>query len=242
VKLLRAGPAENCRGSRPHSREALLKTHRTITDEVLKSNRTNARRSTGPRDTTHTISNARTHGLLAKFLVFDDAEEEVAFQSLSAELIADYKPAGCLETALVDEIAVCLWKMRKVNHLEQAEMRDRRKASRSILDAVVAHSELDPLPLFQRDDGTRSAARRGWECEELVVRTGTRNSRKEEAREETKNAAGQVHIEARLTTSIESLLRYTASTKRDFYKAIRALRDIQRERLEGSADGEATSE
>jgi hypothetical protein len=213
-----------------------LKTHRTITGEVLKSNRANARRSTGPRDATHTRSNAQSHGLLAKFLVFDDSAEAAAFQTLSAELMADYKPAGCLETALVDEIAVCLWKMRNANHFEQVELSDRRKASRAILDAVVAHSELELLPLFQRDDGMRSAARRGWECQDLIVRTGTRNSEQEERLEETKNKAGQVQIEARLTNSIESLLRYTASIKRDLYRAIRALRDIQRERVEGSAD------
>jgi len=216
-------------------RRAHMKIKRGITDVVLKANRVNARRSTGPRDATHARSNARTHGLLARYLVFDDAEEQGAFQSLLAELMADYKPVGRVETSLVDEIAVCLWKMSNANHLEQVEMSDRRKASRSILDAVVAHSELEPLPIFQRDDGTRSAARRGWECEELIVRTDTRNSQKEEGHDETKNRAGQVHIEARLTNSIDSLLRYTASIKRDLYRAIRALRDIQRERLEGSA-------
>jgi hypothetical protein len=220
-----------------HSVGAPLKTQRTITDDVVKSNQANARKSTGPRDATHTRSNARTHGLLAKFLVFDDAEEQAAFQSLLAELMNDCKPVGCVETALVNEITVCLWKMAKANQIEEVEASDRRKASRSILDAVVAHNELEPLPLFQRDDGTRSAARRGWECQELIIRTASKNSEKEELREETKNKAGQVQIEARLTNSIDGLLRYGASIKRDLYRAIQTLRDIQRERLQGAADG-----
>jgi hypothetical protein len=221
--------------------EAPLKTYRTMTDQVIKSNQANARKSTGPRDSTHTKHNAQSHGLLAKSLVFDNAEDQAAFQLLSTELIADYKPAGCLETALVVEIAVCLWKMGKANQLEQVEMSNRRKASRSILDAVVAHSELEPLPIFQRDDGARSEARRGWECGELIVRTGTRNSRKDERRQETENTAGQIQIEARLTNSIDSLLRYSASIKRDLYRAIWALRDIQRERIGSSSDTKEVS-
>ena len=240
-----------------------MKTKRTVTNDVLKANQSNARKSAGPRDTTRTARNARTHGLLAQYLVFDDVEEESAFQSLLARLMLDRRPVGCLEAALIDEIAVCLWKMSKANQLEQVEMSNRRKASRSILDSVVAHSEQEPLPLFQRDDGTMSAARCGWECEELVVHTGTRNSRIETGHEGTinstgnanttgrsnfqkatghehaKNTAGQVHIEARLTNSIDSLLRYTASIKRDFYRAIRALHEMQRERVERSADSGA---
>ena len=68
------------------------------------------------------------------------------------------------------------------------------------------------------------------------MRTGTRSSESEEQRDETKGKVGQVQVEARLTNSIDGLLRYAASIRRDFYRAIRTLREIQRERCEGSPD------
>ena len=51
-----------------------------------------------------------------------------------------------------------------------------------------------------------------------------------------KEKRGNVEIEARLTTSIETILRYMTRLKRNLYKAIRVLGDLQdrRARVSGS--------
>jgi hypothetical protein len=51
--------------------------------------------------------------------------------------------------------------------------------------------------------------------------------------------SGHVQIEARLNTSLHTILRYQAAIKRDMYRAIAELRSRQRER-EGKALPETT--
>jgi hypothetical protein len=177
-------------------------------------------------------SNAATHGLLAKKLVFVDEEERTEFNTLVDDLEADYQPFGRTEQALVEEIAVCLWKMQKINGLEEKEITRRSEASKAILRSVAANCENKPLPLFVKDDGSCSPAELGWECRELIVRTGNSSSEQEQmfGGEDSTTKTGNVQIEARLNTSIDSVLRYAAAIKRDLYRAVGTLRDMQRER------------
>ena len=58
-----------------------------------------------------------------------------------------------------------------------------------------------------------------------MVRRSSREFEKDEIFDKEK--CGNVEIEARLTTSIETILRYTTRLKRDLYKAIRVLGDLQ---------------
>ena len=152
--------------------------------------------------------------------------------TLVDDLEADHQPLGRTEQALVEEIAVCLWKMQKINGLEQKEITMRSEASKAILRSVAANCEDKPLPLFVNDDGSRSPAELGWECRELIVQTGSTSSEQEQMHggEDSTAKSGKVQIEARLNTSIDSILRYSAAIKRDLYRAIGTLRDIQRER------------
>jgi hypothetical protein len=213
-----------------------MKIKKIITEKGLAANRANAKKSSGPSNTKATKLNGTTHGLLARSLVFRDEEESAEFKTLLDELERDRQPVGRMEQALVEEIGVCLWKMGTLNGLEQIELENRRKASTAILQAVAENCEDKPLPLFSNDDGSRSAAQLSWECRELIVRTGTNNSEREESPDgEDKTAkGGNTVIEARLNTTGEGLLRYSAAIKRDFYHATKTLRDIQRERNDHS--------
>ncbi|HST11924.1 MAG TPA: hypothetical protein VLL05_16220, partial [Terriglobales bacterium] len=101
--------------------------------------------------------------------------------------------------------------------------------------AVADSSDDKPLPLFVNNDGSRSEAQLAWECRELIVRTGTGTSSSERndntlGADETSATRGNVQIEAKLSTSGDNLLRYSAAIKRDFYRAIGTLHCIQRER------------
>jgi hypothetical protein len=95
----------------------------------LNANRRNALQSTGPR-TPHgkRISrwNSLRHGLLARDVVIQDGparEREEDFLKLLAALRNDLEPMGSLEEILVENIAVCYWRLRRVLQAENGEIR-----------------------------------------------------------------------------------------------------------------------
>ena len=216
-----------------------MKIKKSVTEKVIAANRANAQKGTGPQSTRTVKLNALKHSVLAKHLVFRDEQEEAEFNNLQAELEDEYQPCGQTERALVDEIAICLWKLQILNGWELQEITNRRKAAKAILRAVAENYDEEQLPLFTKGDGSRSAARLGWDCQELIVRTGTRNSEQDESfAGDTKDKAGHVQIEAKLTTSLDTILRYQAALKRDLYRAIAALRAIQAQRCGENDAGE----
>lgn len=212
-----------------------MKQRKTVTDKVLAANRANARKSTGPLNTNAVKHNAIKHGLLAQNLLFKSDEEKGEFEELLGDLMVEQKSAGPLERILVEDAAVSIWKLRTTNGWDLQELANRRKAGRAVLETVAEHQEENQLQLFSRWNGENSAAaRRGWDCEELVVRTGTRNAETDETLGQHSKATGHVQIEAKLTTSLDAVLRYQAAIRRDLYRAIAALRHMRHDREEGT--------
>ena len=109
----------------------------------IATNRRNALRSTGPRTPEGKRAvrwNALKHGLLAREVVIpvgEGKENPDDFRNLLAQLRDDLQPAGVLEEILVEKIAVCYWRLRRVLRSEMGEIRQR-------LDGV-AHSVFLPL-------------------------------------------------------------------------------------------------
>jgi hypothetical protein len=132
------------------------------------------------------------------------------------------------------KVAVAFWKLAEENGWEMQAFAHRRQATAAILNTLAENYDGEQLPLFSERDGSHSAAQLGWDCQELVVRTGTRNSEEEneEISEERRGKVGHVQIEARLNTSFDTILRYQASINRDLYRALAELRSMQRERRE----------
>jgi hypothetical protein len=220
-----------------------VKIKKSVTGKVIAANQANAHKTTGPQNTKAVSQNARKHGLLAKYLPFQNEEEEEEFNMLQAELDDEYQPCGETERALAGEIAICLWKLQILNGWELQEITNRRKAAKAILRAVAENYDEEPLPLFTKGDGSRSAAQLGWDCQELIVRTGTRKSEQDESFSgDTKDKAGHVQIEAKLNTSLDTILRYQAALKRDLYRAIAALRAIQGQRCGENDAGKTNDE
>jgi hypothetical protein len=216
-----------------------LTIKKTVSGKVIAANRANARNSTGPRsiaDKRAVGHHAVKHGLLAKRLIFRDQEEQAEFNALLDELQDEFRPEGVLERMLAEEVGVCWWKLKTALGWELQEIRDRRKAASAILLAVAQNYNEERLPLFTKGDGSHSAAGLGWDCQELVVRTGTTSSEQEEARSSLDKTGKSDHVQivAKLNTSMDSILRYETNLKRDLYRAIATLRDIQRERRAGS--------
>lgn len=175
--------------------------------------------------------NALIHGLLSKRLKFESDEDRSEFGRLLRELEEDRQSVGPLERTLVEEAAVCIWKLQLANGLEARAIESRREASRALMQTVADNHQYEQIPLFTQWNGKASAAHLGWECQELVVRSAKRDVRQERHGQDDLNSnAGQVEIEAKLTTSLESILRYQTTIKRDLYQVLSTLREIQRDR------------
>ena len=88
------------------------------------ANRANALKSTGPSTATgRAISsrNAERHGLLSTRLFLED-EDSAEFDALQLELQAALGPVGTAELAIVERIAISLWRQRRLVSAETAEI------------------------------------------------------------------------------------------------------------------------
>ena len=102
---------------------------RKVSLKKIEANRRNALRSTGPKTPQGKRAvrwNALKHGPLAKEVVIqagDGKESRSEFRNLMAQLWEDIHPEGVLEEMLVEKIAVCYWRLRRVLRSEIGEIR-----------------------------------------------------------------------------------------------------------------------
>jgi hypothetical protein len=95
----------------------------------IEANRRNAMFSTGPKtpEGKSVVKwNALKHGLLCKEIVVkagDGKENKSEFHNLLSRLWEDIKPVGVLEEILVEKIAVCYWRLRRLFRCEIGEIR-----------------------------------------------------------------------------------------------------------------------
>ncbi len=202
-----------------------MKIKRTVTKRVLAANRANGKYNPGPRNPQNTSDNAVTHGLLAKKLVFRTDDEKQSYDALAAELADHHQPFGPTERLLVSEMAISLWRLQAVYGWESLEVSNRANAAAAIVQGLRENDKAQELPLF-------AATQQGWSAQEMVVRSGSRSSNEEEALLDEARKTGYIILETKMTSSLETILRYSAAIRRDFYRALVALRELQLERLE----------
>jgi hypothetical protein len=88
----------------------------------LAANRRNARRSTGPRTAAGKAvvrENALKHGFLSRHLIIE-GESPADFGQLLDDLLAEYRPVGVVESGLVEQVAICLWRKARFVRAEAA--------------------------------------------------------------------------------------------------------------------------
>jgi hypothetical protein len=121
----------------------------------IAANRLNARKSTGPRTPRGKAMMRRNplrHGLYAAAVVLF-YESEAEFEEFREALAEDFEPQGAEECALVEQIAILRWRLRRASRAEaalvnaEAERRRERIASGASktlypIDAGMAFSEL----------------------------------------------------------------------------------------------------
>lgn len=94
-------------------------------DAQIKANRANSRKSSGPKTSAgkqRSATNALRHGLLSDSLVLVH-EDQRQFDALLEGLIDYHTPVGTTEFLLIEKMAICLWKQRRLNAVESASIR-----------------------------------------------------------------------------------------------------------------------
>jgi hypothetical protein len=206
-----------------------VKIKKTISDKVIAANRRNAQKSTGPKNVAAVRFNAVTHGLLAKRIIFQTEEEERGFQQLLDQFEEDLMPADILQRLLVHEIAVTSWKLEIVLEWELVDMRTRRAASRELLRRFMSKCNDERVSVLSADraetGNSVSANKIDWDCREVVLKAGNKNG--DVLADELGETGGGSVMELRLTSPLETILRYQGSLKRDLYRAIQMLQSLK---------------
>ena len=123
-----------------------------ISDKQLEANRQNALQSTGPNtiDGVEAVKlNALRHGLRSVQTVVP-GEDPDAWEAHRAAVIEDVKPVGALELALVEQVAIKLWRLRRVVRFE-ADMIGNAQNPRG----VGALPREEPRPRIRRTGPSR---------------------------------------------------------------------------------------
>ena len=91
------------------------------TKKQVMANRKNAKKSTGPKNTSLTRLNALKHGILSKEVLLK-GEKKKDLEELGKRLRQELAPQGELEIILVDRIISSIWRLRRALKVESALM------------------------------------------------------------------------------------------------------------------------
>ena len=208
---------------------------KTMTPKALLANHDNGKRTPGPHNTAFTRMNAIKHALLARNLRFQSEEEKETFYRMMDEFVQYHQPLGRTEHELVWEVGLGFWRLAQVYGWELDEIIHRRDAAAGILQALKRNGDAQHVEQLE-------PALEGWAAQEIVLRSDSRTSEeKEDFAENSAGKSGQAFVEARLTPPLELITRYAASIRRDIYRALATLIELQRQRLELHTDVPVTN-
>ncbi|MDE3197137.1 MAG: hypothetical protein KGN84_12370 [Acidobacteriota bacterium] len=94
---------------------------KTISESQLAANRENAKKSTGPKTEAGKAASSRNacrHNLTGQVVIMTD-EDHAACVQYEKSFIADLKPEGALESALVHSIAHGFWRLNRAEAIEE---------------------------------------------------------------------------------------------------------------------------
>jgi hypothetical protein len=221
-----------------------VKIKKTVSDKVIAANRRNAQRSTGPKNIAAIKYNAVSHGLLVKGVVFRTDEEENEFHQLWTQFEEDLAPANALEQLFAEEIVTTIWKLRVALRWELDDIRIRQMDCHELLHRFSTNFPEGRVSLLSDDVVEEGSPRRaegsGWHCGEVVLKTGAHN-RNAFAEQFSEKDDGP-EFEIRLTSAIETILRYQASLKRDLYRAVQVLQSLKSTKAESPTKNQKNSE
>ena len=111
-----------------HNLAAEASGKRTVSSRKVEANRSNARKSTGPKTAAgkkRVSENATKHGFYSKHLLVqhqDGGESQGEYDDFEADVVKHFQPVGWLEKNWVDKIAVWSWRLRRVIRSESGQI------------------------------------------------------------------------------------------------------------------------
>jgi hypothetical protein len=210
-------------------------------DRKKEANRENAQLSTGPKTAEGKRAirhNALKHGILAKATLLPNEDPEL-FSTLREELRSSIDPVGELEETLVEMIASCAWRLRRLLQAESGlfakqiygarERRARQDAEsfrqrppelgKDPLEAVLEMADLSEDRLKKVVDKPRYAA--------ALERADEARARLETEAVEIATAFSE---DATNADVFSKLSRYETTIERALFKALNELRSLQEAR------------
>jgi hypothetical protein len=132
------------------------------TDKQIAANRLNAQKSTGPKTPEGRAAvrlNGVKHGLCAETLVLP-GESESAFTTLLDSYEAQHSPATPTEEALVLQLAMAMWRLRRLYHQEAgyqvyemkllAKLNSEKRLDDNTLSGMAVNASCNTFGLFNR--------------------------------------------------------------------------------------------
>src|SRR5258708_2427927 len=188
----------------------------------LAARRTNAQKSTGPR-TSHGKAivrlNALKHGFFSSDVVnpvLDGPARAEEFNSILDALLEDFQPQSARERLLVDEVAACCWRIRRLLRYECRE------------------SWVD-------DDDYRRDARTETPSEAIAASMGYDHQAARQHTYRKLHRAGLDSLILPTDCDIDKIVRYERLIKRNLYRALYALERMHAARIRPDASAATSS-
>ena len=179
-----------------------------LSQQKLAAQRANAQKSTGPR-TVEGIAAARLNALKHGFFAHDAVNLELdgparteEFNSLLDALLDEFQPQSARERILVDDVAACLWRMRRILRYECRETWSEEDAERR---NSTAERPSDSLLTSMGYDKRRPRLRRGRKL----------------------RRSGLDAFVMPVYRDVDMIVRFERMVKRNLYRALDALEQIR---------------
>jgi hypothetical protein len=202
------------------------------TRKQIEANRRNSRRSTGPKTRAgkaESKKNATKHGLLAEEVIVRE-EDPIEFAGVLENLVDELQPQGPLEEQLIERVAACMWRLRRLYRVEVEIFNYER------LTIELNHAS-EEVAKYEVSD-------RVWELRGGIPVNVTDEKRHDrattqldKARRLVQGEAGTLGAAFRSDTenigAISKLSRYEAAIERSLYRALHELQRVQAARQDG---------
>ena len=204
------------------------------TNRQILANRQNSRKGTGPKSHNGKAKsklNAMTHGLLAADLIVRD-EDPAEFAQVLENLVDDLQPQGPLEALLVERVAACMWRLRRLCRVEAGILTyetltiELDHASEEVAKYEELHKVWPPMKLIQvhvTDKKRHDQAKTRLDKAQRLVQ------------EEAGTLGAAFRSDAIHAGAISKLSRYEAAIERSLYRALHELQRVQAARLDGQS-------
>jgi hypothetical protein len=210
------------------------------TQRQIEANKRNAQKSTGPQTDEgkrKVALNALKHGLLARHVVLSN-EDECEFSEFRRRLNNELRPDGELEDVLVETVAACAWRLRRIVRIEKglfiAYVSEKARPKAQGEARKARQNETITLAFDMKQDFAAERARAD-EAERRAKEAETRAEAAEQLVQDADamRAAGDGEMgrafmaDAEGVDAFTRLTRYEVHIQRSMFRALEELRRLQ---------------